>query len=182
MADISIRPAALADLRAITAIYGEAVENGTGSFEIEPPSEAEMTQRFVGLIDGGFPYFVAVGAGLVLGYGYAGPYRTRPAYRHTVEDSIYLASDARGRGIGKALLGALIAESTERNFRQMIAVIGDSRNVASVRLHQGAGFGLVGTFRDVGHKHGRWLDCVLMQRSLGPGSTTNPTALAPAVR
>ncbi len=176
MADFSIRPAALADLSAITAIYAEAVKNGTGSFEIEPPSEAEMGQRFSGLVEGGFPYFVTVGAGSVLGYGYAGPYRTRPAHRHTVEDSIYLAADARGRGIGKALLGTLIAESTARHFRQMIAVIGDSRNAASIRLHQGAGFELVGTFRDVGHKHGRWLDCVLMQRALGPGSATGPTA------
>jgi phosphinothricin acetyltransferase len=176
MADFSIRPAALDDLRAITAIYGEAVANGTGSFEIDPPSEADMTQRFVGLVDGGFPYLVAVSEGVVLGYGYAGPFRTRPAYRNTVEDAIYLAREARGRGIGKALLGALIAESTKRHFRQMLAVIGDSRNIASIRLHQASGFELVGTFRDVGHKHGRWLDCVLMQRSLGPGSTTGPTA------
>jgi L-amino acid N-acyltransferase YncA len=177
MADLSIRPAAAADLSAITAIYAEAVANGTGSFEIEPPSEAEMGQRYKDLIDGGFPYFVAVSSGLVLGYGYAGPYRLRPAYRHTVEDSIYLASDARGRGIGSALLGALVTESAARNFRQMIAVIGDSRNIASIRLHQAAGFALVGTFRDVGHKHGRWLDCVLMQRALGPGSTTDPQQL-----
>jgi phosphinothricin acetyltransferase len=177
MADLSIRPAALADSQAITAIYAEAVENGTGSFETEPPSEAEMGQRFSALIDGGFPYFVALRAGLVLGYGYAGPYRLRPAYKYTVEDSIYLARDARGRGIGKALLGSLIAESAVRNFRQMIAVIGDSRNLASIRLHQAAGFALVGTFRDVGHKHGRWLDCVLMQRALGPGSTTDPQQL-----
>jgi phosphinothricin acetyltransferase len=176
MADLAIRPAALADIPAITAIYGEAVENGTGSFEIDPPSEAEMKQRFVSLVDGGFPYLVAVSEGVVLGYGYAGPFRTRPAYRNTVEDAIYLAHEARGLGIGKTLLGALIAESTKRHFRQMLAVIGDSRNTASIRLHQASGFELVGTFRDVGHKHGRWLDCVLMQRSLGPGSTTGPTA------
>lgn len=175
MTDFSIRNALGADVPAIAAIYGDAVLTGTASFEIEPPSEAEMAGRFASLSDGGFPYLVAEQAGSVLGFGYAGPYRPRPAYRHTVEDSVYLAADARGRGIGGALLRTLIAISEARGFRQMIAVIGDSGHQASIRLHKLAGFALVGTFRDVGYKHGRWLDSILMQRALGPGGETPPS-------
>ncbi len=111
----------------------------------------------------------------MLGYGYAGPYRDRPAYRHTVEDSLYLAVEARGQGIGGALLRRLIDDSVMLGYRQMVAVIGDSANEASVRLHKAAGFTLIGTLKDVGYKHGRWLDTVIMQRALGPGATTDPT-------
>jgi phosphinothricin acetyltransferase len=178
MADFSIRSAAEADIPAIAAIYAEAVLNGTATFELEPPSEAEMRRRFAGLAEGGFPYLVAEKAGSVLGYGYAGPYRPRPAYRHTVEDSVYLAKEARGRGIGSALLRELVRASEQRGFRQMIAVIGDSGHEASIRLHQSAGFALVGTFRDVGYKFGRWLDTVLMQRALGPGGGAPPNQSA----
>jgi len=174
MDDISIRPATPADLRGIAAIYAEAVLNGTASFEIEPPSEAEMGRRMAALLNGGYPYVVAEHAGAVLGYGYAGPYRQRPAYGSTVEDSIYLAVEARGKGIGGGLLKRLIAESEARGFRQMIAVIGDSGHAASIRLHEAAGFVTVGTFKDVGYKFGRWLDSVLMQRALGPGNATPP--------
>lgn len=169
-----IRPATPEDIGAIAAIYAEAVLNGTATFEIEPPSEAEIARRMAELAAGGHPYLVADNAGTVLGYGYAGPYHRRPAYRTTVEDSIYLAVEARGRGIGHALLAALIAESEARGFRQMIAVIGDSGHAASIRLHQAAGFVLVGTFRDVGYKFGRWLDTVLMQRPLGAGGGAPP--------
>lgn len=174
MSDFSIRPATPADLGQIAAIYAEAVLNGTATFEIEPPSEAEMGRRMAQLLAGGHPYLVADNAGKVLGYGYAGPYHRRPAYRSTVEDSIYLDVGARGQGIGGALLKALITESEARGFRQMIAVIGDSRHAASIRLHQAAGFVVVGTFTDVGYKFGRWLDTVLMQRALGPGSAAPP--------
>jgi phosphinothricin acetyltransferase len=172
--DFAIRPALPDDVPAIAAIYGEAVRKGTASFEIEAPSEEEMARRMAMLAEGGYPYLAAEGADGVVGYGYAGPYRPRPAYRNTVEDSIYLVPGARGRGLGRTLLHALIRESERRDFRQMIAVIGDSAHVASIRLHASAGFALIGTFTDVGYKHGRWLDSVLMQRPLGRGSATPP--------
>ncbi len=175
MSDIVIRPATTADLPAITEIYAEAVAVGTASFEVVPPDEAAMTARFTRLVAEGYPYVAAERAGTVLGYGYAGPYRDRPAYRHTVEDSIYLAVEARSQGIGGALLRRLIDEAVVLGFRQMVAVIGDSANEASVRLHKAAGFELIGTLKDVGFKHGRWLDTVIMQRPLGRGAETQPT-------
>ncbi len=175
MSDIVIRPAAAADLAAITEIYAEAVATGTASFEVVPPDEAEMTARFTRLAAGSYPYVVAERGKQVLGYGYAGSYRDRPAYRHTVEDSVYLSVEARGQGIGGSLLRRLIDDATELGFRQMVAVIGDSANEASVRLHRAAGFALAGTLKNVGFKHGRWLDTVIMQRALGPGATTAPT-------
>ena len=175
MSDHVIRPATAADLPAITEIYSEAVAVGSASFEVIPPDLAEMTRRFDSFASGGFPYVVAEQAGAVLGYGYANLYRERPGYRNTVEDSIYLAQGARGQGIGGALLRRLIDDATALDFRQMVAVIGDSDNVASVRLHKAAGFALVGTLKDVGHKHGRWLDTVIMQRALGPGAAAPPT-------
>jgi len=148
---------------------------GTASFEVVPPDEAVMTARFTRLIAEGFPYMVAERAATVLGYGYVGPYRDRPAYRHTVEDSIYLAVEARSQGIGGALLRRLIDDAMVLGFRQMVAVIGDSANEASVRLHKAAGFVLIGTLKDVGFKHGRWLDTVIMQRALGRGAESQPT-------
>ena len=175
MSDFVIRPATEADLPAITEIYAEAVAVGTASFEVVPPDEAVMMARFTRLTAEGFPYVVAELAGTVLGYGYTGPYRDRPAYRHTVEDSIYLAVEARSQGIGGALLRRLIDEATVLGFRQMVAVIGDSANDASVRLHKAAGFEMIGTLKDVGFKHGRWLDTVIMQRALGRGAEAIPT-------
>jgi phosphinothricin acetyltransferase len=166
MSDIAIRAALPADIAAITRIYAHAVRFGTASFEIEPPDEAEMARRLRALLDGGFPYLVAEDAASVIGYAYAGPYRTRPAYRFSVENSIYVAPDAHGRGIGRALLDRLIIEAQARGFRQMIAVIGDSDQAPSIALHRAAGFRLVGTIAAVGFKHGRWLDSVLMQREL----------------
>jgi phosphinothricin acetyltransferase len=163
-----------ADIPMITRIYAEAVLHGTASFEIEPPSEAEMLTRMGALLDGGFPYFVAEVDGALVGYAYAGPYRTRPGYRYTVEDSIYIDPAAQGRGVGRALLDRLIAESTSRGFRLMVAVIGDSAQAPSIALHRAAGFHLVGTFQNIGFKFDRWLDSVLMQRALGEGATTKP--------
>jgi L-amino acid N-acyltransferase YncA len=171
---LTIRAATPADLAAITAIYAHAVLHGTASFELDPPPEAEMRRRYEALAGGGHPYLVAVQDGRVRGYAYAGPYRPRAAYRSTVEDSIYLAADAQGRGIGRLLLADLIESATAAGFRQMIGVIGDSRHQASIRLHAALGFRLVGVFENVGWKHGSWLDSVLMQRSLGPGSATPP--------
>lgn len=169
-----IRPAERRDIAAITPIYAHAVLHGTASFELEPPDEAEMRRRFDALHIDGFPYLVAEEDGAVLGYAYAGPYRARPAYRYTVEDSIYLASEAQGRGVGRALLDRLLTESESRGYRQMIAVIGDSAQVPSIRLHEAAGFRHIGTFEAVGFKFGRWLDSVLMQKALGRGATTIP--------
>lgn len=164
-----LRPCQEDDLDAITRIYGQAVRTGTASFELEPPARDEMVRRRQALLDGGYPYLVAEVAGQVLGYAYASAYRARPAYRGTVENSVYVDPAAHGRGIGRALLARLVDDCAARGYRQMVAVIGDSANRASQRLHAAAGFTLVGTLRSVGWKHGRWLDTVLMQRPLGAG-------------
>ncbi len=169
-----IRPAEEADLPAITDIYEHAVRHGTATFEIVPPDLAEMTRRYRALIEGGFPYFVATIDGGVVGYAYAGAYRPRPAYRFTVENSIYLRPSSHRRGIGQQLLQRLILECEARGYRQMIAVIGDSANVGSIGVHTRTGFTRIGTHPDVGFKFGRWLDTVMMQRSLGEGASTVP--------
>ena len=171
----AIRPAVEADLPAITAIYGDAVATSTVSFETEPPSVDEMARRFAVLRDGGFPYLVAVRDGAVAGYAYAGPYHQRAAYRSTVEDSIYVARAARGGGVGRSLLAALIAESERLDCRAMVAIIAESGSPASVALHASLGFTPVGTLAAVGYKHGRWLDVTLMQRALGSACRTPPT-------
>lgn len=169
-----IRPAGPADLAAITAIYDYAVRTGTATFEIDPPDLAEMTRRFKALSGGGFPYLVAISEDLVAGYAYAGPYRSRPAYRFTVENSIYLDPGRQGQRIGTRLMQELIARCEAGGFRQMIAVIGDSTNAASISLHRRAGFDMIGTHPQVGFKFGRWLDIVTMQRALGEGATSLP--------
>jgi L-amino acid N-acyltransferase YncA len=174
MSESVIRPATVADLAAITAIYCEAVLHGTATFELAPPSLAEMTRRFEALTGGGFPYLAAELDGELVGYAYAGPYRPRPAYRFTVENSVYLAPRVHRRGIGGALLRRLIADSEALGYRQMIAVIGDSANAGSIGLHRSLGFDLIGTHPAVGLKFGRWLDTVMMQRALGEGGATVP--------
>src|SRR3984893_7296031 len=174
MTRIVIRAATPADIAAITRIYAHAVRFGTASFEIEPPDEAEMARRQRALIDGGHPYLVGEGDGAVLGYAYAGPYRSRPAYRFSVENSIYVAPDAHRRGVGRALMDRLIVESEARGYRLMIAVIGDSAQAPSIALHRAAGFKLVGALEGVGYKFDRWLDTVLMQRALGKGTSAPP--------
>jgi L-amino acid N-acyltransferase YncA len=174
MSNVRIRPAAPADIAAITRIYADAVVHGTATFEIEPPDEAEMARRQEALVIGGYPYLVAERDDAVAGYAYAGPYRARPAYRWSVEDSIYLAPQFQRQGIGGRLLGRVVAESETLGFRQMIAVIGDSAQAASIAVHERAGFTLIGTMRSVGFKHGKWLDTVLMQRSLGIGDRAPP--------
>jgi phosphinothricin acetyltransferase len=172
---VTLRPAKTADIPAITRIYAHAVEHGTASFELTPPDETEMARRMRDLMGKGFPYLVAEIDGVLAGYAYAGPFRSRPAYRLTVENSVYIAPDTHRRGIGRALLTALIEAAQANGFRQMIAVIGDSaRQAASIGLHEALGFRHVGILEHVGFKHGRWLDSVLMQRALGPGASTNP--------
>jgi phosphinothricin acetyltransferase len=174
MSALEIRPTLEADLPAITAIYEHAVRYGTATFELVPPDLAEMTRRYRALMDGGYPYFVADLDGRVAGYAYAGAYRPRPAYRFTVENSIYLDPSSHRRGIGLKLLQQLILECEARGFRQMIAVIGDSANAGSIGVHTRTGFKMIGTHPNVGLKFGRWLDTVMMQRDLGEGASTVP--------
>ncbi|MBN9560968.1 MAG: N-acetyltransferase [Alphaproteobacteria bacterium] len=171
---VTIRPSREADLEAITAIYGHHVRHGTASFETESPPIEEMRRRRAELLSRGFPYLVAEADGAVLGYAYAGPYRPRAAYRDTVENSVYVHPDTIGHGIGTLLLRALIAECESLGLRQMVAVVGDNGNTASIRLHERCGFRLIGILEAVGYKHGRWLDSVLLQRTLGPGKDTPP--------
>ena len=174
MSDVTIRAAAPADVAAITRIYAEAVKHGTATFEIEPPDEAEMARRLQTLVAGNYPYLVAERSGALAGYAYAGPYHLRPAYRSTVEDSVYLDLQFQGQGIGRLLMRQLLADAEARSFRQMIALVGDSTNTASIALHAAAGFLPVGTLRSVGYKHGRWLDVVVMQRPLGSADSSPP--------
>ena len=174
MSSPEIRPATEADLPAIAKIYEHAVLHGTATFELIAPDLTEMSRRFRSLIEGGFPYFVGVLDGRVGGYAYAGPYRPRPAYRFTVENSIYLDPAIHRRGVGLVLLRRLIEECETRGYRQMIAVIGDSANAGSIGVHTKTGFQMIGTHPDVGLKFGRWLDTVMMQRALGEGAGTVP--------
>jgi phosphinothricin acetyltransferase len=174
MPALDIRPATEADLPAITAIYEHAVRYGTATFELIPPDLAEMTRRYRALVEGGYPYLVGVREGEVVGYAYAGAYRPRPAYRFTVENSIYLKPAIHRQGIGLQLLQRLISECEARGYRQMIAVIGDSANAGSIGVHYRTGFEMIGTHPNVGLKFGRWLDTVMMQRALGAGSATVP--------
>jgi phosphinothricin acetyltransferase len=178
LSDTTVRPSREADMAAVTAIYRHHVLEGTASFETEAPTEAEMGRRRADLLERGMPHLVVEQRGIVRGYAYAGPYRPRPAYGDTVEDSIYLAPDAIGQGFGSRLLEALIRDCTALGRRQMVAVVGDSANLASIRVHERAGFRRVGTMISVGFKHGRWLDTVLLQRVLGAGDTKPPLARA----
>lgn len=173
---ITIRASTDADLPAITAIYGWNVLNGLGTFEEDPPNQDEMTRRRATVLERGLPYLVAEADGVVLGYAYAGPFRLRAAYRYTVEDSIYVSPDAVGQGVGKALLKALIEACEALGLRQMCAVIGDSGNAASIGLHAAMGFEQRGVFPAMGHKFGRWVDLVWMQRPLNGGGERQPDA------
>jgi L-amino acid N-acyltransferase YncA len=168
---IELREAGERDFTAIAAVYAEHVRTGTATFEIEPPDAVEMARRWREAARAGLPYLVAVADGEIVAYAYAGPYRPRPAYRFTVEDSIYVRGDVRGRGVGRALLAKLIVEAERAGARQMIAVIGDAANEASVRVHAALGFQHIGVLKSVGNKFSRWLDVVLMQRALGPGDS-----------
>ena len=171
-----IRPSTDADVGAITAIYGWNVLNGLGTFEEIPPDSAEMARRRAVFLDKGLPYLVAEQDGVVLGYAYAGPFRLRAAYRYTVEDSVYVGPDAVGKGVGKALLAALIEACEALGLRQICAVIGDSGNAASIGLHASLGFEQKGVFPDMGYKFGRWVDLVWMQRPLNGGGDREPDA------
>ncbi len=175
-----IRAARPSDIAKIQAIYAHYVEAGTASFETVAPDLAEMTKRFEAIGARGFPYIVAEIDGQVTGYAYAGTYRARAAYDFAVEDSVYIAPDRLGHGLGRALLGALIEACTKAGYRRMIAVIGDSANAPSINLHLALGFAHAGLLPSAGWKHGRWVDSVMMQRALGDGDATPPKPVSRA--
>lgn len=169
-----IRPSREEDLAAITAIYAHHVLHGTGTFETEPPTEADMTTRRADVLGKGLPYLVAEQDGQVLGFAYCNWFKPRPAYRFSAEDSVYVADAARGMGVGRQLLDALSAAAEAAGVRKLLAVIGDSANAGSVGVHRAAGFTQVGVMRSVGWKFGAWRDVVLMEKPLGAGDTTSP--------
>ena len=169
MGGLIVRASTEADIARCAEIYAHHVLHGTASFEVDPPDFAEMKKRRAAVLDLGLPHIVAERDGRVLGYAYAGSWRPRPAYKFSVEDSIYIDQDAVGQGVGRALLPVLIEQCTALGKRQMVAVIGDSAQTASIRLHASCGFETVGTLKNIGFKFGRWLDSVLMQRALGSG-------------
>jgi phosphinothricin acetyltransferase len=171
---LTIREAANEDMEAVQSIYAFHVLHGLASFEETPPTTAEMIARRSAVAASGLPWLVAVREKRVLGYAYASTYRPRPAYRYTIEDSVYVEDGLAGQGIGAALLDDLLRRCETGRWRQMLAVIGNSENHGSIGLHRSRGFEPVGTFRNVGFKFGRWVDTVLMQRTLGPGALTLP--------
>lgn len=172
--DLSVRDACSADLDTVQAIYAHHVRHGLASFEETPPNLLEMQRRYEATAAAGLPYLVAELDGTVRGYAYAGPYRTRPAYRFSLEDTVYVEPGFAGRGLGSALLGALVARCEALGYRRMVAVIGDSDNHASIRLHARLGFRKCGVIPSVGFKFGRWVDSVLMERPLGAGDASLP--------
>ena len=171
---LTVRPSSAEDLAAITAIYGHDVLHGTGTFEIEPPDEPEMTRRHADVTARRLPWLVAEGVGRVLGYAYANHFRPRKAYRFCLEDSIYLAADAKGQGLGRLLLAELMTRCEAAGARQMLAVIGDSANLGSIGVHRTLGFEHVGVMKAAGWKFDQWRDVVVMQKALGDGSTSAP--------
>lgn len=177
---LTLRDATEADVAAIQTIYAHHVLNGVATFEMTPPSVEEMLARFRGIRSQDMPYLVACRGEQLVGYCYVSTYRARPAYRYTVEDSIYLAPDQHGQGLGKLLLQALIARCETGPWRQMVAVISGEGSDASIALHQKLGFTTAGTLRSVGYKHERWIDTVMMQRELGAGATQAPPTDASA--
>jgi L-amino acid N-acyltransferase YncA len=169
-----IRPSRDEDIAAITAIYRHHVLHGTGTFEIDPPTEADMAARRADVLAKGLPYLVVEEAGQVLGFAYCNWFKPRPAYRFSAEDSIYMAADAHHKGLGKALLAELCAQAERAGVRKFLAVIGDSANAGSIGVHRSVGFGHVGTVKSCGWKFDRWLDVVMMEKTLGAGDSTSP--------
>ncbi len=170
----TIRPSQDRDIPQIASIYAHHVCHGTGTFEVDPPTEADMTQRRADVLSKGLPYLVAVENNLVLGFAYCNWFKPRPAYRYSAEDSIYLAPQAAGQGLGRALLAELSTQAERAGVRKLIAVIGDSKNHGSIGVHLSAGFSHVGILKSCGWKFEQWLDVVLMDKALGLGDTANP--------
>jgi len=173
---LMIRPSGDADMPAITEIYAHHVCNGTGTFEIDPPTLTDMRSRRDDVLSKGLPWLVAEDAGQIVGYAYCNWFKPRPAYRYSAEDSIYLAPNVNGKGLGRLLLAELCAQAQRAGIRKLIAVIGDSSNAGSIGVHRTVGFRDVGVLRACGWKFDRWLDVVLMEKSLGPGESTPPGA------
>ena len=173
---LTLRPSTDADVAAITAIYAHHVTHGTGTFETTAPTETEMAARRADVLAKGLPYLVAENDGRVVGFAYCNWFKPRPAYRFSAEDSIYLDPDAAGQRLGNKLLGELAKQAEAAGIRKLIAVIGDSGNVRSIGVHRAVGFRHVGTIESCGWKFGRWLDIVLMEKSLGEGSRSAPDA------
>ena len=171
---LTVRPTEPRDAEAVAAIYAHAVLHGVGTFEEAPPSPEEMEARRLRVVGHGLAHLVAERDGRVAGFAYAGPFRPRPAYRFTAEDTVYVRPEMQGRGVGRALLDAVVTDCANQGLRQLVALIGDSGNEGSVALHRAAGFHHVGVLRDVGRKHGRWLDAVWMQRELNGGGARAP--------
>ncbi|MEH6414458.1 GNAT family N-acetyltransferase [Pseudomonas sp. CGJS7] len=183
---LRLRPAVEADLAAIAALYAREVREGVATYEYDVPDDAEMRRRWHAIVDAGYPYliaeFVGDGDAVFAGYAYASSYRGRIGYRWTVENSVYVEPASHGRGIGRALMQRLIEDCAALGFRQMVAVIGDGSNAASVALHERLGFKLAGVFPGIGRKHGRWLDTVQMVRALGDGNDGEPDQNVPGLR
>ena len=169
-----IRPSQIEDIPAIAAIYAHHVCRGTGTFEVDPPSIDDMAQRRADVLAKGLPYLVAAEGEQVLGFAYCNWFKPRPAYRFSAEDSIYVAEEVMGRGLGRALLAELMAQAEKAGVRKMIAVIGDSANHGSVGVHRAAGFSMVGVLKSCGWKFDQWLDVVKMDKALGLGATCAP--------
>lgn len=169
-----IRPSQDNDIPQITAIYAHHVLHGTGTFEVDPPNEADMTQRRADVLSKNLPYLVAADGQHLLGFAYCNWFKPRPAYRYSAEDSIYLAADAAGKGLGRAMLAELMTQAERAGVRKLIAVIGDSNNQGSIGVHRSAGFSHVGTLKSCGWKFDQWLDVVMMDKSLGEGDSSTP--------
>lgn len=175
MGEVIVRPATLADARGVQAIYSHHCLHGDGTFEVAPPSVDGMAGRIAAVLDAGLPYIVAEEDGRILAFAYAAPFRTRAAYRHTLEDSVYVAPGAQRRGLGRAVLQPVIAAARDLGVHQLLAVIGGSHNEGSIGLHTALGFLPAGTLRGVGFKFGRWLDVVTMQLPLNGGTEAQPS-------
>ncbi len=169
-----IRPSQDNDIPQITAIYAHHVLHGTGTFEVDPPNEADMTQRRADVLSKNLPYLVVADGQHLLGFAYCNWFKPRPAYRYSAEDSIYLAADAAGKGLGRAMLAELMTQAERAGVRKLIAVIGDSNNQGSIGVHRSAGFSHVGTLKSCGWKFDQWLDVVMMDKSLGEGDSSTP--------
>jgi L-amino acid N-acyltransferase YncA len=177
LGSVIVRASTVEDASALAAIYGHHVLHGFGTFEEVPPSPQEMAARRQAIVDRGLPHLVAEDGGQVLGFAYAGPFRPRAAYRYTVEDSVYVAPEATGRGVGRAVLSEVLKACEAFGIRQVVAVIGDSQNAGSIGLHTALGFEHAGVGKGFGYKMGRWVDIVWMQKSLNGGISSEPNAV-----
>jgi phosphinothricin acetyltransferase len=170
-----IRPTEIGDIAAIAGIYADLIKSGAAVLGPNPPNELELAAHHAKLVEAGYPYLAALDQGKLIGFAYAGPYRSRAAYRSTAEDAVFVAPQVQRRGLGRALLRSLLRRLEELDFRQVIAIVAGGSNAASVRLHTSEGYARVGTLGNAGYVHESWVDCLILQRSLGSGADTPPT-------